>query len=284
MISAMMDRPGGRPRLSSGLDMAGLGARLRLERLRRRLSLHSLMMRTGVSRSMLSEVERGSKVPTVLVLDRIATGLDTSIARLLGEERAGRVVVLRHGEQEVARDRAGWERRILSPVLPGVEFELMRTTIGAGVDAGVFAPHAAGSREDLAGGPLGGMRGRAVSEPMKPDERRRLLEQPLPDDGREPRAILDLFRDAVLAHPMGNGHPRFFGWVNSPPAPLGVIADFLAAALNPSCAGGDHAAIYVERAAVRWLMELIGFPTEGSMGLLASGGSTAALLPLAAAS
>ena len=82
---------------------------------------------------------------------------------------------------------------------------------------------------------------------------------------------------------MGNGHPRFFGWVNSPPAPVGIVADFLAAALDPSCAGGDHAAIYVERAAVRWLMELVGFPVEGSMGLLVSGGSTASLTCLAAA-
>jgi transcriptional regulator with XRE-family HTH domain len=139
-----------KPRLSSGLDMAGLGACLRLERLRRRLSLYDLEARTGVSRSMLSEVERGSKVPTVLVLDRIATGLDTSIARLLGDERAARVVVLRRGEHDTAHDPSGWERRILSPVLPGVEFELMRTSIPGGVDAGEFAPHAPGSREYLA--------------------------------------------------------------------------------------------------------------------------------------
>ena len=99
---------------------------------------------------MLSEVERGSKVPTVLVLDRIATGLDTSIARLLGEERTTRVVVLRRGEHDTAHDPSGWERRILSPVLPGVEFELMRTTIPGGVDAGEFAAHAPGSREYLA--------------------------------------------------------------------------------------------------------------------------------------
>src|SRR6266568_2843804 len=140
----------GTPRLSSGLDMAGLGARLRLERFRRDLSLQDLEARTGVSRSMLSEVERGSKVPTVLVLDRIATGLDTSIARLLGDERAARVVVLRRGEHDTAHDPSGWERRILSPVVPGVEFELMRTTIPGGVDAGEFAPHAPGSREYLA--------------------------------------------------------------------------------------------------------------------------------------
>ena len=107
------------------LDLAALGERIRRERTERRLSLNDLAARAGVSRSMLSAVERGGKAPTVLVLDRIATGLDTSIARLLGEERAGRVVVLRHGEQDVARDRAGWERRVLSPVLPGVEFELM---------------------------------------------------------------------------------------------------------------------------------------------------------------
>jgi quercetin dioxygenase-like cupin family protein len=50
----------------------------------------------------------------------------------------------------VARDPSGWERRILSPVLPGIEFELMRTTIAPGVDAGVFSPHAPGSREYLA--------------------------------------------------------------------------------------------------------------------------------------
>src|SRR5919198_684662 len=133
-----------------GLDLAALGERIRRERDRRRFSLNDLAAKAGVSRSMLSAVERGRKAPTVLVLDRIATGLDTSIARLLGEERSGRVVLLRHAQQEVARDRAGWERRILSPVLPGVEFELMRTTIGAGVDAGVFSPHAAGSREYLA--------------------------------------------------------------------------------------------------------------------------------------
>jgi transcriptional regulator with XRE-family HTH domain len=130
--------------------MLALGARLRAERRRRRLSLEQLAARAGVSRSMLSDVERGAKAPTVLVLDRIATGLDTSIARLLGEERAARVVVLRRGEQDTARDPSGWERRILSPVLPGVEFELMRTSIPGGVDAGAFAPHAPGSREYLA--------------------------------------------------------------------------------------------------------------------------------------
>jgi XRE family transcriptional regulator, regulator of sulfur utilization len=136
--------------LSNGLHVSALGERIRLERLRRHLSLEQVAARAKVSRSMLSAVERGAKVPTLLVLDRIATALDTSIARLLSEEQAARVILLRQGDQDLARDPAGWERRILSPVLPGVEFEFMRTTIGPGVDAGAFSPHAPGSREYVA--------------------------------------------------------------------------------------------------------------------------------------
>jgi transcriptional regulator with XRE-family HTH domain len=136
--------------LSNGLHVTALGERIRVERLRRRLSLDEVAVRAKVSRSMLSAVERGAKVPTLLVFDRIATALDTSIARLLGEEQSARVILLRRADQDLARDPAGWERRILSPVLPGVEFEFMRTTIGPGVDAGAFSPHAPGSREYVA--------------------------------------------------------------------------------------------------------------------------------------
>ena len=136
---------------------------------------------------------------------------------------------------------------------------------------------------DLIADHLGGIRERPVFAPMTPAERAALLEHALPDGGVAPETLLALVGREIFAHPMGNGHPRFFGWVNSPPAPVGVVADFLAAALDPSCAGGDHAAIYAERAAVRWLMELVGFPVEGSMGLLVSGGSMASLTCLAAA-
>lgn len=136
---------------------------------------------------------------------------------------------------------------------------------------------------DVVVGHLSGVRGRPVFVPMQPGQRLALLDEPLPEQGTSPDAILDQFCQRVLPHPMGNGHPRFFGWVNSPPAPAGVLAEFLAAAMNPSCAGGDHAAIYLERCCTRWLMELVGFPTQGSMGLLVSGGSLASLTCLAAA-
>jgi XRE family transcriptional regulator, regulator of sulfur utilization len=137
-------------RLSNGLKMDALGARLRQERVVRKFSLDALADKAGVSRSMVSEVERGTKVPSVIVLDRIATALDTSIARLLDEEQASAAILIRRDEQHVIREFSGWERRILSPVLPGIEFEFMRTTIGSLVDAGAFSPHAPGSREYLA--------------------------------------------------------------------------------------------------------------------------------------
>lgn len=116
----------------------------------RDLSLEALAERSGVSVSMLSTVERGQKVPSILVMSQIATALDTSIGRLIGEEATPRVILLRAADQRVIGDAAGMERRSLSPVLPGIEFELMRMTLAPGVDAGTFPPHRAGSREYLA--------------------------------------------------------------------------------------------------------------------------------------
>ena len=136
---------------------------------------------------------------------------------------------------------------------------------------------------DLAASHLATMRESPVFRPMPPAARMTLLEQSLPATGTAPDEILAQFAANVLPYPMGNGHPRFFVWVNSPPAPMGILAELLAAAMGPSCAGGDHAASYLERCVVRWLMELVHFPVEGSMGLLVSGGSMASLTGLAAA-
>ena len=135
---------------SSRMNLKELGNRVQEERIRRRMSLEKLSQRSRVSRSMISAIERGAKAATVVILDRIATGLDTSMARLLEPERQARFILLRRNRQKVARAREGWERRILSPVLPGVEFEFMRTTIGPRVNAGTFLPHARGSREYVA--------------------------------------------------------------------------------------------------------------------------------------
>ncbi len=123
---------------------------------------------------------------------------------------------------------------------------------------------------------------RPVFQPVPADLRERFRDSPLPEEGVPASDVLTEFERHIEPYPFGNGHPRFFGWVNSPPAVVGVFADALAAAMNPSCAGGNHAAVYVEREIIDWFVRLFGFP-RGSMGLLVSGGSMASLTALAVA-
>lgn len=105
---------------------------------------------------------------------------------------------------------------------------------------------------------------------------------PAPATGRDVAAILDAVATTIAPYPMGNGHPRFMAWVNPPPHPVGVAGALLAAALNPSVAGGWHAAVHVEHAVARWFLELLGWQSDG-YGLFVSGGSAATTTALAAA-
>jgi len=124
---------------------------------------------------------------------------------------------------------------------------------------------------------------RPVFQPFPQDLAARYLDgSALPESGQSTDEILAAFSSEIEPFPFGNGHPRFYGWVNSPPAVISILAEALAAAMNPSCAGGNHAAIYVERQVIGWFKQMLGFPKQ-SMGLLVSGGSTAALIALAVA-
>jgi aromatic-L-amino-acid/L-tryptophan decarboxylase len=100
--------------------------------------------------------------------------------------------------------------------------------------------------------------------------------------GASAEQVLAEFAATVAPYPFGNAHPRFAAWVNSPPHPLGVAASALAAAMNPSVAGGNHAAVHLERQVVRWFADLLGW-SGGHAGQLVSGGSAATLTALAAA-
>ena len=124
---------------------------------------------------------------------------------------------------------------------------------------------------------------RPIAPNPAPDERRLLLDQPLPAAGADPDAILDFARDHILTHPRGNGHPGFYGWVISPPAHMPVLTEMLAAAMNAACGGGEHGAILLEMCVIRWIKELMGFDQSGAHGILVSGGSMASLTALAAA-
>jgi glutamate/tyrosine decarboxylase-like PLP-dependent enzyme len=130
---------------------------------------------------------------------------------------------------------------------------------------------------------LAALPGRPVWQPLPDDLREALLSLPLPDGPAELGSLADTMARDVLPHAMGNGHPAYFGWVNSPPSLAGVLASMTAAAMNPSVVAGDHADVHLERTAVRWLAELVGYPHEPGAGLLTSGASAATIVCLAGA-
>ena len=97
----------------------------------------------------------------------------------------------------------------------------------------------------------------------------------LPEHGAPARELVREARDLLLAHTTHIGHPRFWGYVCGSQAPIGALAELLAAAVNPNVGAWQlgPVATEIERQTVRWLAELIGFP--GQSGLLVSGGNMA---------
>ena len=101
-------------------------------------------------------------------------------------------------------------------------------------------------------------------------------ERALPEKGADPQILLREAAELLFDHSTLNGHPRFFGYITSSPAPIGMLGDLLAAAVNANCGGWAiaPAATEIELQTVRWLAEFIGFPTSAG-GLLVSGGNMA---------
>jgi glutamate/tyrosine decarboxylase-like PLP-dependent enzyme len=114
-----------------------------------------------------------------------------------------------------------------------------------------------------------------VYRPLPDKVRREIEEMELPAKGMAPKEILEFFDERVLPYGRGQNHPCFAAFVDPAASKLSMLAAFASAVTNTSGAGGEYAAIYMERLAVRWLMELIGFPSDGSDGVLLGGGSDA---------
>ena len=83
------------------------------------LSLRMLAERSGISSSMISDIERGAKSPTVVTVVRLAQALGVGAAALIdgGEAPASRIRVLRRGEGTSGATPAPWET--LGPATPG---------------------------------------------------------------------------------------------------------------------------------------------------------------------
>jgi XRE family transcriptional regulator, regulator of sulfur utilization len=132
------------------MDLSQLGKRIQGIRGKRGMTLQDLADASSVSVSMLSAVERGQKAATVTVLDRIASGLGIPLPALLTLATDGSVIVRRAAEQDVIDEPGGWQRTVLTPVVPGVNFEWIRVTLPAGCAPGWYPAYASGSHEFVA--------------------------------------------------------------------------------------------------------------------------------------
>jgi glutamate/tyrosine decarboxylase-like PLP-dependent enzyme len=121
---------------------------------------------------------------------------------------------------------------------------------------------------------------RPVTRAESPGEVRAALraDRPLPEEGQEHGALLRDSAALLFDHSLFNGHPRFCGYISSSPAPIGMLADFLAAAINANVGAWKLSpmATEIEAQVIRWLAQFIGYPAD-SGGLLVSGGNMANL-------
>ena len=112
---------------------------------------------------------------------------------------------------------------------------------------------------------------RPVTRDASPSAVREALQLtgPLPETGGDPAALLDEATRLLFEHSLFNGHPRFFGYITASPAPIGMLGDFLAAAVNANVGGWtlSPAATEIEAQTVRWIAEFIGYAPD-SGGLL----------------
>ena len=98
----------------------------------------------------------------------------------------------------------------------------------------------------------------------------------LPEEGRPAEEILSVASELLLNHSLLNGHPKFLGYITSSAAPIGALADLLAATVNPNVGAQilSPIATEIEKQTVKWLAEFIDVaPSYG--GILVSGGNIA---------
>jgi aromatic-L-amino-acid/L-tryptophan decarboxylase len=118
---------------------------------------------------------------------------------------------------------------------------------------------------------------RPVTTGESPKQLQKILgTSPLPENGAAVEGLLAKTAELLFNHSLLNGHPKFLGYITSSAAPLGALADMLAAAVNPNVGAQilSPVATEIEKQTVRWLAEFIGVsPNYG--GVLVSGGNMA---------
>lgn len=123
-----------------------------------------------------------------------------------------------------------------------------------------------------------------VAREQEPSDIKRLLPAGLPQSGSAPGPLLQETAQLLIDRSTFTSHPQFYGYINGSVAPIGVLGDLLGSAINANVGGWalSPVATEIEKQAVTWISELLGFPTSGS-GLFVSGGNMANMVGFVAA-
>ncbi|MEP6992167.1 MAG: aminotransferase class I/II-fold pyridoxal phosphate-dependent enzyme [bacterium] len=123
-----------------------------------------------------------------------------------------------------------------------------------------------------------------VSTSLTSDQLARRFDEPLPLEGSPLAAVVARLRDDVVADSNRLMHPRAAGHQVSAPLPAAIWAESVIGALNQSLAVAEMSptATVLEHRVVRWMCDLVGYPTSAG-GTLTSGGTEATLAALLAA-
>ena len=127
---------------------------------------------------------------------------------------------------------------------------------------------------------------RKVTPAESPSEVRKALggERTLPREGSDAAGLLDRAANLLFEHSLLNSHPRFWGYITSSAAPIGALGDLIAASVNPNVGAWllSPMASEIEGQTIRWIAEMIGYPTDCG-GLFVSGGNMANMVCFLAA-
>ncbi len=143
---ALPAKPRGQARGSRTNDDAivvEVGGRVKRLRTQAGLTLEEFAAQSGVSRAMLSKVERGEKSPTLAIIVRIAKGLNVSMSTLMGAEPdPAQVSVIRGASRLAFKDpETGFERHNLSPTHLDNDLEFLLHRIPPKESSGELPPY-----------------------------------------------------------------------------------------------------------------------------------------------
>jgi aromatic-L-amino-acid decarboxylase len=168
----------------------------------------------------------------------------------------------------------------MSPVLPHEESDRRQSPID--MDAASFREAGHQLINDIAD-LLSSIRNNKVTTSPTPRSLQAKLPQEMPLTGMKTESLIKESWQLLVNNSLFNGHPRFWGYITSSPAPVGMLGDLLASAVNSNCGAFvlSPMATEIEKQTIQWLGTMIGYPAGA--GIMVSGGNVANFVAFLAA-